>query len=73
MCSRMESLIEQNKLLSPSLHGFRKTHSTQHAFLDIINTIQTNMDQRLLSYGVFLNLKIKKLLTRSIITFFSRS
>ena len=53
----MELFIEQNKLLSPSQYGFRKTHSTQHAFLDIVSTIQTNMGQRLFSYGVFFDLK----------------
>ena len=37
--------------------AFRKTHSTQHAILDIINTIQTNMDKRLFSCGIFIDLK----------------
>ena len=51
---RMESFIEQNTLFSPSQYGFRKTLSTQHAILDII---QTNMDKRLFSCGVFIDLK----------------
>jgi len=46
---RMESFIEQNNLLTPSQYGFRKAHSTQHAILDILNAIQTNMNNRLLS------------------------
>ena len=57
MYSRMESFIEQNNLLSPSQYGFRKAHSTQHAILDIVNAIQTNMDKRLFSCGVFVDLK----------------
>ena len=55
--SRMESFIEQNNLLSPSQYGFRKAHSTQHAILDIVSTIQENMDKRLFSCGVFIDLK----------------
>ena len=30
---------------------------TQHGILDIINTIQTNMDKRLFSCGIFIDLK----------------
>ena len=53
----MESFIEKNKLFSLSQYGFRKSHSTQHAILDIVNTIQTNKDKRLFSCGVFIDLK----------------
>ena len=51
--NRMESFIEKNNLFYPSQYGFRKAHSTQHASLGIVNTIQTNMDKRLFSCGVF--------------------
>ena len=54
---RMESFIEQHNLFSPSQYGFRKTLSTQHAILDIVSTIQTNMDKHLFSCGVFIDLK----------------
>ena len=57
MYKRMTSYIEQHDLLYPSQYGFRKGHSTQHAILDIINAIQANMNQRLLSCGVFIDLK----------------
>lgn len=43
--NRMASFIEKKSLLSPSLYGFHKAHSTHHAVLDIVNTIQTNMDK----------------------------
>ena len=56
MCKRMTSYIEKHNLLYPSQYGFRKGHSTQHAILDI-NDIQANMNQRLLSCGVFIDLK----------------
>ena len=55
--NRMESFIEKYNLFSPPKYGFRKAHSTQHAILDIVNTIQTNMDKRLFSFGVFIDLK----------------
>ena len=54
---RMESFIEQKTLLTPSQYDFRKAHSTQHAILDIVNAIQTNMDNRLFSCGIFIDLK----------------
>lgn len=38
-------LLRKKSLLSPSLYGFHKAHSTHHAVLDIVNTIQTNMDE----------------------------
>ena len=31
-------------------------HSTEHAIFDIINQIQTNMDKKLVSGGVFIDL-----------------
>ena len=57
MKRRMESFIEQKNLLCPSQYGFRKAHSTQHAILDIVNAIQTDMDKQLFSCGVFIDLK----------------
>ena len=45
MYKRMTSYIEKHNLLYPSQYRFRKEHSTQHAILDIINDIQTNMNQ----------------------------
>ena len=53
----MESFIEQNNLLSSSQYGFCKALSAQHAILDIVSAIQTNMDKRLFSCGVFIDLK----------------
>ena len=53
----MESFIEQKNLLTPSQYGFRKAHSTQHAILDIVNAVQTNMNNCLFSSGIFIDLK----------------
>ena len=57
MCKRMESFIEASNILLSSQYGFRKVHSTQHAVLDLLNVIQTNMDKSLFSCGIFIDLK----------------
>ena len=57
MYDRMRDFIEKHNLLYSSQYGFRQAHSTQHAILDIAETIQTNMDKRLFSCGVFIDLK----------------
>ena len=46
-----------NNLLQSSQYGFRKAHSTQHAIRDIVESIQTNTDKKLFSYGVFIDLE----------------
>ena len=57
MYSKMIYFIEENRLLYQAQYGFRKSHSTQHAILDITNTIRTNVDKRLFSCGIFTDLK----------------
>ena len=57
MSKRIESFIEQKNLLTPSQYGFRKAHSTQHAILDVVNAIQTNMNNSLFSCGISIDLK----------------
>ena len=46
-----------NDLLQSSQYGFRQAHSTQHAILDIVESIQTNTDKKLFSCGVFNDLE----------------
>ena len=57
----MESFVDiylyDMNLLSSSQYVFQKAHSTQHTILDIVNAIQTNMDKRFFSCGVFIDLK----------------
>ena len=53
----MTSYIKKHELSYSSLYGFRKGHSPQHAILDIVYDIEANMKQRLLSCGVFIDLK----------------
>ena len=45
----MKDYIDRQNLLYSSQQGFRKGHSTQQAILDIVNAIQTNMNQGLFS------------------------
>ena len=49
--------MKKHSLLYSSQYGFRQAHSTQHAILDMVETIQTNMDKKLFSCGVFIDLK----------------
>lgn len=53
----MKVFINEVDMLYPSQYGFREEHSAQHAIIDIVNTIQTNMEKRLFSCGVFIDLK----------------
>ena len=39
------------------LKDFRDKHSTQHVILDILNTIQSNMDKLLFTCGILMDLK----------------
>ena len=55
--NRLASHIKKHELLYSSQYGFRKEHSTQYAILDIVNDIQGNMNQRLLSCGIYIDLK----------------
>ena len=55
--NRLTSYIKKHELLYSSQYGFRKGHSTQHPILDIVNDIQSNMNQRYISCGVLIDLK----------------
>ena len=60
MYARMISFIETHDILYKAQYGFRKSRSTQHAILDIVNSVQSDMDKGLFSCGIFIE---KKLLT----------
>ena len=53
----MKCFIDKTNILCPSQYGFRHGHSTEHAILDIVNAIQSNMDKGSFSCGVFIDLK----------------
>ena len=57
MYKRLKSYIEDNELLYNAQYGFRESFSPQHAILDIVSMIQTNMDKKMFSCGIFLDFK----------------
>ena len=57
MYVRLKSYLSKTDVLVASQYGFSEKHSTQHATLDIINTIQNNMDNKLYTCGIFIDLK----------------
>ena len=52
----MKEFIDKNNIMFSSQYGFRKSHSTEHAILDIVEAILSNMDKRYFSCGVFIDL-----------------
>ena len=57
MYKRLKHLFGKNQILYDKQYGFRDQHSTQYAITDIVNNIQNNMEKRLFSCGIFLDLK----------------
>ena len=57
MFNRLKAFIDKNEILYRSQYGFRDKHSTQHAILEIVNSLQRNMDNKLFSCGIFIDLK----------------
>ena len=57
MYNRVKLFIDKNELLYEAQCGFREKSSTQHAILDIVNSIQMNLDMKMFSCGIFINLK----------------
>ena len=57
MYTRTNSFIDKEGILCSSQYGFRQKHSTEHAILDIVNEIQSDMDKGHFSCGVFIDLQ----------------
>ena len=57
MYHRLKSFLDINNVLFKAQYGFREKHSTQHAILDTVNIIQNNMDSKLFTCGIFIDLK----------------
>ena len=57
MYVRLKSYLSKADIIVPSQYGFREKHSSQHATLYIINTIQNIMDNKLYTCGNFIDLE----------------
>ena len=57
MHTRMYEFLENSKILYDLQFGFRKKHSTDHALLDIIESIKEKLDEKIFSCGVFIDLE----------------
>ena len=57
MYNRIEHFLDENNILYDLQFGFRKKHSTNHALLSIIENIRNNMDNKIFSCGVFVDLE----------------
>ena len=57
MYSRLTKFIKDCNILYEQQYGLRNKHSTQHAILDIVDTILQEMDNGKFPYGVFIDLK----------------
>ena len=55
MCSRLVTFLDKNSIFYDKQFGFRAKHSTDHAILSIIDKIQTAIENRELSCGIFLD------------------
>ena len=57
MFKRLKAFLDKYEVLYRSQYDFRDKHSAQHAILDIVNTLQSNFDNKLFSCGIFIDLK----------------
>ena len=57
MFKRFKAFVDKHDVLFKAQYGFRDKHSTQDAILDIVNTIQSNMEKQLFTCGIFIDLK----------------
>jgi len=57
MFNRLKAFIDKHEIPHISLYGFLDKHSTKHVMLDIVNSIQRNMNNKLFSCCIFINLQ----------------
>ena len=53
----MKDFKEKHDMSNPSQYGFHEAHGTHHGIIDIVEAIHTNLDQRLFTCGIFVDLK----------------
>ena len=54
---RLIKFVNKHNILYLSQYGFRSSHSTQHATLEILNDILTNFDKGQFTFCLFIDLK----------------
>ena len=57
MSIRLKNFLQKHDVLYQNQYGFRENHSTEHAVLDLVNQIQTNMGQSKYTCGIFIDLR----------------
>ena len=57
MHTRIYEFLETHNIFSDLQFGFRKKHSTNHALLNIFESIKEKLDKKLFSCGVFIDLE----------------
>ena len=57
MYTRVYEFFEKSNVLYNLQFGFRKSYSTNHALLNIVEEIRTNLDRKTFSCGVFVDLE----------------
>ena len=55
--ARLISFFEKHHVLYPHQYGFRSNHSTIHSLLDITSTLYNNLNNKILSCLVMIDLK----------------
>ena len=57
MYNHLINFIDANKILYKYQFGFRKSHSTKHAIISLVEKVNNVMDSGQISIGVFLDLR----------------
>ena len=57
MYNRILDFLDSFNIIYKNQFGFRKKHSTTHALLSMVETIRSNLDRKLYSCGVFVDLE----------------
>ena len=57
MYNRLESFLSEHNIIYDLQFGFRKKYSTNHALLSIVEKIRSNLDKKIFSCGVFVDLE----------------
>ena len=57
MYNRIYSFLCKHKLINTTQFGFRSKHSTEHAFISLIETIKKYLDHGKIVCGVFIDLQ----------------